>query len=95
MNNTFYRIIAYHDDAPGLYLISTETARDPKVLGKIIEMAQVLDTRQDILFPPTTLISLCARDHWKRHEGDQSIIADLLKQVKPFEEIEDEDEESW
>lgn len=92
MNNTSYQIIAYHDDAPGMFLISTETetVRDPDVSEQVIEMAQVLDTRQGILFPPTSLISLCAHDPWRRYEGDQSIIADLLKQVKLFACLEDE-----
>jgi hypothetical protein len=85
MNNTPYRIIAFHADAPGLYLVSTEAIDNSESTKHVIEMAQVLDTRQGILFPPTSLISLCARDPWQRYEGDQSLLADLLKQVKPFE----------
>ena len=93
MSDTLFRIIAYHPDAPGLYLISTEATGNLKVPEDNIlpiEMAQVLDTRQGILFPPTPLIFLCTYDCWQRYEGDQSLLADLLKQVKPFENNKDE-----
>jgi hypothetical protein len=85
MNNTPYQIIAYHPDAPGLYLVSAKALRHSKVPEDVIEMAYVLDTRQGILFPPTPLISLYEHDPWQDYEGDQSLLVDLLKQVKPFE----------
>jgi len=104
MSNIPYRIIAYHADAPGLYLVSAqvvgnrgvaepigesdEAVGNFKVPEHVIEMAQVLDTRQGILFPPTPLLSLCEHDPWQRYEGDQSLIVDLLKQVTPFTDIQ-------
>ncbi len=85
MNKAPYRIIGYHPDVPGLYLISAEAADTPEIPEDMIETAQVLDTKRGVLFPPATLMSLCVRDPWQRYEGDQSLLADLLKQVKPFE----------